>query len=190
MSSESVQETLDRILAGLKSSDTTRQLAALRELETIKFSSEAIILHLEKLVLQGNGAVQKLALAALDLETSQFATSKSTALTKTTRQIILNEIAEWVEDGLIEPVRAEVLRRHYDFDIKRGTPIKPAVPQKEPGEVKPVEKVIPTPTVQPAQKAASAIPAKPAAPPKPKRPPVDWRKVITEAATSGALLRA
>ena len=33
-------------------------------------------------------------------------------------------------------------------------------------------------------------PPKPVAPPKPKRPPVDWRKVITDAVTSGALLRA
>ncbi|MCI0554534.1 MAG: hypothetical protein L0287_26600 [Anaerolineae bacterium] len=52
----------------------------------------------------------------------------------------------------------------------------------------------PAPIVKPAPVSAPAPrprPApKPAAPAKPKRPPIDWRKVITEAATSGALLRA
>ncbi|HKY54881.1 MAG TPA: hypothetical protein VJM08_11270, partial [Anaerolineales bacterium] len=36
----------------------------------------------------------------------------------------------------------------------------------------------------------ATAPRKAAAPPKPPRPPIDWRKVIVEAATSGALLRA
>lgn len=48
--------------------------------------------------------------------------------------------------------------------------------------------VKPAPISTPAPKP-KAVP-KPIAPPKPKRPPIDWRKVIVDAATSGALLRA
>ena len=54
-------------------------------------------------------------------------------------------------------------------------------------EAKPV-----TPVAIPvaASKPKPTVAPKPAAPPKPKKPPIDWRKVITDAATSGALLRA
>ena len=166
MTQEPIQQTLDRILADLKSGDSVRALAAIQELETVKYSSEAIVLQLEKLALGDAGAVQKLALAALSLETSQFAASKLTALTKTTRHIILNEIGEWQEDGLIESDRAEVLRRHYDFDIQRGRQIKAAAQQK----AEPVEKIEPVviePPVLPAEpeiETAPVMPAKPAAP--------------------------
>ena len=54
----------------------------------------------------------------------------------------------------------------------------------------PAPKPAPITSVTPiAPKPKPAAP-KPAAPPKPPSPPIDWRKVITEAATSGALLRA
>ena len=71
-------------------------------------------------------------------------------------------------------------------------------------EVKPIADIKPTPVVlkaetKPVAPIAPAMPAskpkpivapKPAAPTKPKQPPIDWGKIITEAATSGALLRA
>jgi len=72
--------------------------------------------------------------------------------------------------------------------------IKPA-PEK-PTSVVAKSETKPLPTPAPVVKQASVSPPKPrvapkpAAPPKPKRPPIDWRKVIIEAATSGALLRA
>ena len=54
---------------------------------------------------------------------------------------------------------------------------------------------LPTPITKPAPVPVAVskpkpAPRKPAVPPKPPRPPIDWRKVIVEAATSGALLRA
>jgi hypothetical protein len=165
MTNETVQGALDRILAELKSDDATRQLIAIHELETIKYSSEAILARLEWLAVHGKGEVQKPALDALSLQTSQFAASKSSALTKTTRQIILAEIAEWQEDGLIETGRAEVLKRHYDFDIRRGIPIKAAVQQKDQMTgVQPVEMGIPAAASQPANAPAQDVPAVPAAP--------------------------
>ncbi len=79
-------------------------------------------------------------------------------------------------------------------------PVPPPTPVILPArtEVKPVQEK-PTPVAlkaeakqitAPASKPKPTVVPKPAAPPKPKRPPIDWRKVITEAATSGALLRA
>jgi len=64
--------------------------------------------------------------------------------------------------------------------------VKP-VPAVMKAEAKPVAPVaIPVP----ASKPKPTVAPKPVAPPKPKKPPIDWRKVITDAATSGALLRA
>src|SRR5918993_539113 len=81
---------------------------------------------------------------------------------------------------------------------------KPVIPERKPAIEKPVPVLVkaeaasvsastpvskPTPVARVAP-APRSVPAKPAAPPKPPRPPIDWRKVIVEAATSGALLRA
>jgi hypothetical protein len=54
----------------------------------------------------------------------------------------------------------------------------------------PAPKPVPFTSVAPVAPTPKPVPPKPAAPPKPPRPPIDWRKVIVEAATSGALLRA
>lgn len=81
---------------------------------------------------------------------------------------------------------------------------KPVVPEVRPAIERPTPVVMkaeaasvstPAPLPKPAVVAPVAptpkpVPPKPAAPPKPPRPPIDWRKVIVEAATSGALLRA
>jgi hypothetical protein len=81
---------------------------------------------------------------------------------------------------------------------------KPVIPEVKPIIEKPTPvrmqaKATSVSTLPPAPKPACAAPVvpspkpaprKPAAPPRPPRPPIDWRKVIVEAATSGALLRA
>lgn len=158
---ESVQEKLDRILADLKSDEPASQLEAIQELGTIEYSSEAILARLEHLAIHGSGEIQNAALAALDLETSQLAAAKSSVLSKTTRRIILAEIAQWQEDGLIEAGRAEVLKRHYDFDTRRGIPIRAAVQQKDQlPTVQPVEMGNPAAALQPAD--APYVPAVPA----------------------------
>src|SRR5215211_8464734 len=75
--------------------------------------------------------------------------------------------------------------------------IKPAIEKPTPVLMK--AKATSASTPAPVSKPASVAPVapnpkpvhrKPAAPTKPPRPPIDWRKVIVEAATSGALLRA
>jgi hypothetical protein len=78
--------------------------------------------------------------------------------------------------------------------IPAPTGVKPTQEKPTPvaGKAQAKQMAAPIPVARPAPVAArKPKPApKPAAPPKPKRPPIDWRKVITEAATSGALLRA
>ena len=71
----------------------------------------------------------------------------------------------------------------------KPAPEKPA-PVVTKVETKPMETPVPVVKHVPASPPKPKAAPKPAAPPKPRRPPIDWRKVITEAATSGALLRA
>jgi hypothetical protein len=76
--------------------------------------------------------------------------------------------------------------------IAKATPVadaKPA-PVAMKAETRQATPPVPVAIPAPASKPKPTVAPKPAAPPKPKRPPIDWRKVITEAATSGALLRA
>jgi hypothetical protein len=164
MTNDSIQATLDRILADLKSDESERQLAAIHELERIKYSSEAIVTRLEQLAIHGRGEVKSRALAALSLKTSQFAASKAMALTKVARQTILKEIMKWQMDGLIELYLAEAIRRRYDFDIHTGTPIKAPSPQKEARETGPAEEKKPMPSMQPAASSTRETSTPPAAP--------------------------
>jgi hypothetical protein len=119
MATNDVQETLDRILADLRSDEETLQLAAIHELGSINYSSEAIVRELERLALREESAVQKFALAALSSKTSRYVASQRPSPSKSSRNLILNEIDSWQKAGLVEPRQAEVLRRRYDFDLKR-----------------------------------------------------------------------
>src|SRR5687767_450623 len=119
MANNDVQETLDRLLEELKSDHSERCLQAIQELSELNYSSEAIVLRLERLALKGEAPVQKAALAALSFKTSQYVASRLSAHPKFYRNLILKEIDQWQEDELVESRQAEVLRRHYDFDIKR-----------------------------------------------------------------------
>jgi len=123
MANNDVQETLDRLLEELKSNDSVRCLNAIQELNELSFSSKALVLRLEYLALKGEAAVQRAALAALSLRTSKHIASKLSLHAKFYRNLLLKEIDEWQEDELIELHQAEVLRRRYDFDIKRTASI-------------------------------------------------------------------
>src|SRR4026208_2415110 len=98
MANPNIQGTLDRILEDLKSGEKKRQLAAIDELGTIQYSSEAIIAQLERLILQGNETIRKVALPALRLKTSQSVASKLSGLSMQSRKLILGEVAGWQED--------------------------------------------------------------------------------------------
>jgi len=126
---------------------------------------------------------------------------------------------EYLSNWLVERSEISQAQKKELLELvggKRDELLKKLLPQVAPEIPKPVEVIsAPTPIAEvkmtapvavaeikqaappttaaipaPASKPKPTVAPKPAAPPKPKKPPIDWRKVITEAATSGALLRA
>jgi len=172
------REILSRILLALRSEDATRQLQAIRELGTVDVSNVAIVWELEKLVLREDKEIRDAALAALDLKTSQYVSSRLSTMGKTNRQLILAELDRWQKDGLVEPHHAQVLRRRYDYDIRPGTPIKAAIKAQQ----------APQPKIQPEASQATqprVESARPAAPPPPAQP----RPSLTQALLSETSIR-
>lgn len=162
MSEDLIQETLNDLLQNLKSGDAARQGDAIRQLSALNFTSEAIVLQLEKLALGENAEIRAAALKALRLKTSRFVMSKRSNMTKSDRQRFLSEIAKWETDGLVEPHRAEILRRRYDFDLR---PEEPAPIETTAAEPSPSAPPAAQHAPHPAQSAARAIPVEhPASP--------------------------
>jgi len=165
------EETLNTILKSLQSGDADHRLQAISDLETINFSSEAIRSQLEKLALHDQDrAVRDQALAALNLTTNQYVASKSSSIPKYDRNLIMDEIEKWEKDNLIESSQAETIKRRYNFDIVKGTSVKPQ--PAEPGPA-PVQPAVPAPQPKPTpaastEKRESAAIKTPAPQPKPE----------------------
>ncbi|HKJ39051.1 MAG TPA: hypothetical protein VJ972_09765, partial [Anaerolineales bacterium] len=160
MADQNVQEILDRILAGLNIGDSERELAAIQELETVNFSSEAIVQKLEELALQSSTEIRDAALRALSLKTSQFVISKRTVLNRSSRATILHEINVWQEKGFLERQNAQVIKRQYDFDIETGISVRSEV--VHPKEEKQIaDAPAPAPIAQPQPKPRPTKPAEP-----------------------------
>lgn len=158
MVNPNAQEILNRILEGLKSGDGGLQLSAMRELHTLNFSSEAVVIQLEKLALGADEGIRQAALDALRLVSSQFIARNLSTRPGKDREMILHEIDEWQADGLIEEHRAEILRRHYDFDLRPGLPVQePAGPPVEANPTLPLESAE-------VHEPRPPVPARPAAP--------------------------
>ena len=141
---EDVQKLLDQILEDLKSDDTSRQLEGMQTLEKVTYSSKAILFELERLAIQGVDEVRATALAALSSQTNQYISRQLSKLSRSERQFVLKQIKFWEENKLIEPHRAEVLRRRHDFDTKLS-PASKTVPETITAELPAVSPVmIPT----------------------------------------------
>ena len=151
-----MQETLNRLLENLNSGDAARQLESLRDLKTMRFSSPAIRRRVEKFALGENAEMREAALDALKAPGNKSVASKNSIENRYNRSMLVKEIDAWETDGLIEPHRADILRRRYDFDM-------PAEEFKAPAEPKTAE---PAPAPRPAP--AQQEPARPAAPPAPR----------------------
>jgi hypothetical protein len=201
-------EVLNEILNDLQSAVVANRLRAIKLLHSINYSSEAIRNELEKLAINSDSpAIRKNAFAALDLPTQRNVRSRSNTLTASNRFILLNEINEWENTGLLDNFAASVLRKRYDFDATPTPPavkpaaVQPALPTSQAKPIKPsTAAATPMKASQPVQLTTSQPVAtkevagpKPTVPSKPKQPAVDWNKVrqgIADAASSGALLRA
>ena len=146
---ESHAETLDRLLAALKSSDLQVQRAALQELDGLAFSSAAIVAALEQTALHQE-ELRPLALSALASPASRAVYRRGASLDAPKREIILGEIAGWQKSGLLDEARAAILKGRYGFDLfsaptPRPAPVPQATPPPLPESVKPASQAAPAP---------------------------------------------
>jgi len=174
------QETLDRILGDLNSDDPTIQLAALNELERVEYSSPAIMKRLEELAVNAQGEAQRLALSALGLQTNQLVSARRTAIPRDDRILILREVTRWETDGLIDSQRVEVIRRRYDFDIRKGIAAKPRIQPIAETQPK-VEALEPAAPLAPQPESPQPIPA--------ERRPAEPRASLTQVLLSETSVR-
>ncbi len=138
------EETLARIQALLQDAQADTRLAAIQELTSQKYSSQALLHTLESLALHDpNQAVRQAARQALETPTHRYIQAQTTRLDRRTRQAILGEIEAWQTQGLLDAERADLLRTRYDFDLRPAAP--PPTPEPAP--------------VSPAADSSSAAPA-------------------------------
>jgi len=117
MTTDDTQQILDRILGELKSSETTRCLNAINELKTLKFSSPAILSQLEKMAIHHeDNEVRNQARQSLVRPVHQVIRSRMNKLNRSDRNIILRQIEQWEQAGLLGSDVTQVLRGRYDFD--------------------------------------------------------------------------
>lgn len=118
MATSNVQETLDRLLEGLRSSDSSRCLNALQELDTLKFSSPAILGELEKIALHHDDEeVRKNARQSLGTAVHRFVRSRLNKLNRSDRAFLIKQIEQWEQAGLLESDVADVIKGRYNFDL-------------------------------------------------------------------------
>jgi hypothetical protein len=118
MAANNAQETLDRILGELKSNDLARCRNALLELETLNFSSPAILHEIERLAVEcQDEPVQKKAVELLRTSVHQRVRRNKNGERRSDRLFLLKKIKGWQEDGILPAQIAEVLNARYDFDL-------------------------------------------------------------------------
>ena len=134
------EEFLNHVKAGLESASAQDRLAAIRELLGQNFSNQAIVRILEGLALNDQSkTVRETARRALASPTHRYIQSRTSILSHRERQMILNELDGWKNQGLIQSEQADVLRQRYDFDLK------PSVPGPEKAEIPSPAKAEPAP---------------------------------------------
>ena len=130
MTTNDEQETLDRILKDLKSSEPERCLQALEELSTLSFSSPAILKELERLAIHhAEPNVRERALQSLGTSVHQNVRRYLNRLQRGNRLFLLKQINGWEEEGLLPSTLADVLAARYDFDILTPHPASEPAPQ-------------------------------------------------------------
>lgn len=122
---ENPKETLDRILAALKSGNAQTQRAAILELGTIHYSSPAIVAELERIALTAEDELRALALTALEHSASRAVYKQKASLSPFDRQVILKEINIWQKDGLLDEAHAMILNHRYGSDLAPATQANP-----------------------------------------------------------------
>lgn len=129
----SKSELLDRLLEQLTSGDAAQQLAVIETLPGLGYSSAAILRRLETLALDDTAPeVQQAANTVLGTENYRRIQSHLSRLSSGQRSQIIAEINTWVQHGLLDSRRAEVIARRYNFDMRSQPAPQPATAQATP----------------------------------------------------------
>ena len=116
-------EILASIHTDLKASIVQTRLNAIKKLLEQNFSSPAILHTLEQLALKDKSKpVREAARQALDSPAHRYIQGRTTRLKRKERQAILDEIADWESQEIIQADQADVIRHRYDFDLKPAAP--------------------------------------------------------------------
>ena len=158
----SQRQVLDEMLADMRSGDEELVLAAIADLGTINFSSDAIARQLEKLALGENAKLRAAALNALKFKTSKMVAEQRSIENRFNRSLFIKAIDVWESDGLLEPFRAEVIRRRYDFDMRGENSAQAAQAPLEKAVAQPIPATVPTSSVEALAQSIPAPASRPA----------------------------
>ena len=130
------KEILAEIQVDLDSSVAAEREAALDALSELAYSSGTIMRMLERIALMDSSeAVRDKALQVLDMPVYRQIQARQSKLAEFSRRVVLKEIAAWEEDGLLDGMRAKVLRGRYNFDMRPvALEEKTAQPEPEPAK--------------------------------------------------------
>ncbi len=121
-------EILSEIQADLQAAKADERQAALKALSELAYSNAAILRLIEKLALRDRSkSVREGALELLETPLYQRIQARRSELPERSRRMIVDEIAIWEEDGLLDETRAKLLRGRYAFDLKPAPAKKIAV---------------------------------------------------------------
>jgi hypothetical protein len=126
---ETDREKLTALTADLMSPDASKRLKAVIQMGELPTSNLQSLTALERRAARDpRKEVRVAALSALGSSTNQVLSSRRTNLPPTSRKLILKEIEEWVQEGVLPGPLAEVLRRRYAPPPKlpAGKPVKRA----------------------------------------------------------------
>jgi hypothetical protein len=144
---ETQEQALGRLLEVLRAGDSAARLTAMHELDSLGYSSPAILQELERIsVNEDDPALRTLAARLLDNPVHRFIRGRLASLPRSTRQVLLQEIGAWEKQGILRADQAALLRKRYDFDIAA-----PAVPGRKPAQSPPPA----APRAQPPSAAAA-----------------------------------
>ncbi|MBT3336742.1 MAG: hypothetical protein HN855_01355 [Anaerolineae bacterium] len=132
------KEILTEIHTGLRASKAEERQESLTALNTLAYSSGAILRELEKMALSDRSkAVRETALETLQTPLYRQLQTRQARLPQHSRRMIVDEIAIWEKDGLLDESRSQILRQRYDFDLKPA-PVdqKSALSQPQPAKPK------------------------------------------------------
>ena len=133
----SPKEILRDIQTALGASTADERLAGLAELNELTYSSGALMKQVEKMAISDRSkAVREAAVESLRLPLHRQIRARTAHLSQHYRRMLVDEIAVWEQDELLDGAHAEVLRERYAFDLK-AAPAKEAPAQFQPQPAKP-----------------------------------------------------